>query len=310
MAGMPSRAETSERIGGAAFLSIPAFDAFVSVLDNYGRIDLLLNLRSQLPPFLFNPVTVFVCLCIGLGLLYRSSARQLKRLAESAQHSLVDTSGVAISTREKPKWLIPVLVIFAFVLLATPILAITYSVRSEGPTPHSPELPSPPFFAYLKTPPKPMVQPPKPQIVAIAPNGIANAAPNSGTQSVMNNFERPYRHLTDDQKTKLQSLVDSLPADSGFVHIEMVNDPETIKYGNEIAALFKPKTGGSSVGLSYPQGTPEGVYVAVSSPQDQRFSLAQQIASAFLSAQIPVVFCKADKPPGEILILIGVRPEH
>lgn len=54
--------EKSEEIGGAALVSLPAFNAFVSILDNYARLELLVNLQSRLPSFLFNPFLVLACL--------------------------------------------------------------------------------------------------------------------------------------------------------------------------------------------------------------------------------------------------------
>jgi hypothetical protein len=135
------------------------------------------------------------------------------------------------------------------------------------------------------------------------------AGPNFGNPTV-NNFERPYRHLTDGQKSSLRQVADSLPEDASFLHIEIVNDPEALKYGNEIADFFRSKTKTIGVGLSYPQGMPEGVSVLIDSPQDELFPTAQKIANAFSLSGIPVNFSHFEKPkPGHIWILIGVRPE-
>ncbi len=196
MASPSKSIERSEQIGGAVFLSIPAFDSFVWALDNYARIELLVRLRDHLPPFLTSPVTGFICTCIGLTLLYLSSVRQLKRVNEnaSAARRVVDDSGAEYHSTEKPKWLLPVCIGFSIVLLATPILAVAYSLAYKGKAPLRPVGPPPPYFAYNKSE-LPKRQREKltyiPPVMAIAPNGIANAAPNFGTQTVNNNAPEP-----------------------------------------------------------------------------------------------------------------------
>ncbi len=52
--------ETSERLGGAVFLSVPAFDFFVYALDNYARLELLVTLHDKLSAFLVSPLTGFI----------------------------------------------------------------------------------------------------------------------------------------------------------------------------------------------------------------------------------------------------------
>ena len=149
-----------------------------------------------------------------------------------------------------------------------------------------------------------------PQQTINAPYGIAIGGGQVENPTV-NNFERPYRHLTDTQKTSLKNLADSLPADSSFLHIEIVNDPEALKYGNDIADFFRSKTKTIGVGLSYPRGMPEGVAVLIDSGQEPLFPTAQKIATTFAQAGIPVIFTKFEQPkPGQIWIMIGVRPEH
>jgi small basic protein len=146
--------------------------------------------------------------------------------------------------------------------------------------------------------------------VSSGKSGISIGRDNNGSATV-NNFERPYRHLTDNQKKALQEIADSLPADSSFLHIEQVNDPETLKYGGEIAQFFKSKTNQIGVGLSYPTGMPEGVNVVIDSDKEPLYPVAQRIATAFYNSGIPVNFTRFANPrPGTIYIVIGVRPEH
>src|SRR5437879_5756944 len=99
--------EKSERFVGAAFLGIPALDAFVWVLDNYARLELLVTLHDRLPHFLTNPVTTFICMCIGLMFLYFSHKEQLNRLSEEGTRKIVDSSGATIIRNDESKWLIP-----------------------------------------------------------------------------------------------------------------------------------------------------------------------------------------------------------
>ncbi len=150
--------EQAERIGGAAFLGVPAFEAFVSILDNYARMELLVKLHDYLPSFMINPVTSFACLCIGLWLLHLSHQKQLKRVNASR---LLDSTGAEYKKNEKAKWLIPVLVVFLIALIATPILAVGYSLAYKGEPPKPLIPPSPPYSAYQKTPSSvPLAKPP------------------------------------------------------------------------------------------------------------------------------------------------------
>jgi hypothetical protein len=205
---MPS-VEQSERIGGAAFLGVPALDFFVWALDNYARIELLMRIHNQLPSFLVSPTTQFVCLCIGLGLLYLSHKRQLRRVtvAASTERRLVDTSGVEYSTIENPKWLIPVGIAFGLALVAAPILAIGYSLAYKG-TPPAPlkDMVLPPF-ASLTTKelarPRPMRGKAAVNIKQTGGTNIAQVG-NNNTAAVTATI--PFRVLTDNQKQRISDL--------------------------------------------------------------------------------------------------------
>jgi hypothetical protein len=231
--------ETSERIGGAAFLTVPAFEGFVSLLDNYARIELLVRLRDYLPTILTSPVTNFVCLCLGLWLLYLSNKEQLKRVSTGANNpSLVDTSGSTIRSTEKPKWLLPVCVGFVLTLLATPIVAVGYSLAYKGAPPRQPRTPNVPFFAYDKTPSKPLHgAQPSPSIVAIAPNGIANVASNRGTQTV-NNFGLPDRHVSLGQRDLIVSELRGKVCAVNFIGV-MFDAADGQTYATELRDSFK-----------------------------------------------------------------------
>lgn len=160
LSAMPSL-EESERYGGAAFLGVPAFDGFIWMLDNYARLELLVKLHDQLPAFLVNPATAFICTCIGLVLLYLSNARQLRRVGTtSSEPRLVDTSETEYRRIERPKWLVPVLIVFALALIATPIMAVGYSLAYKGTPPSEVASPQPPYFAFSKTMKPSMAQAP------------------------------------------------------------------------------------------------------------------------------------------------------
>jgi hypothetical protein len=144
--------ERSERLGGLVVLGLPIFDGFVWLLDNYGRWELIVRLHNQLPAVLVNPVTVLLCVVGGFFLLHSSNARQLKRVASSATNRrLVDTSGAEIYSVETPGWFIPGGIVFLVALVATPIVAVVYSLAYKGFAPPPPHYPSPPVIAYLKS---------------------------------------------------------------------------------------------------------------------------------------------------------------
>lgn len=62
--------EQIERIGGAIFLGVPAFDLLVWALDNYARLELIVTLHDHLLAFVISPAMAFVCTVVGLGLLH------------------------------------------------------------------------------------------------------------------------------------------------------------------------------------------------------------------------------------------------
>ncbi len=229
--------EQAERIGGAAFVGVPAFEAFVSILDTYARMELLVRLHDSLPPFLVNPVTSFVCMCIGLWLIHLSNQQQLKLISTSR---LLDSSGAEYQRNEKPKWLIPVLVSFLAALVLTPLLAVGYSLAYKGTPPKMPPVPNPPYWVYERTPAKPEGESENQQKamsqvnqggsnntntqigiaqapVAIAPYGIANAAPNRGQQTV-NILGPPPVQLTWDSRDVVPSTTDVLGPQDDKVH--------------------------------------------------------------------------------------------
>src|ERR1700676_3197762 len=127
---MPS-IEQVERIGGASLLGIPAFDFFVWALDTYARGELLMNLHERLPPVMLNPGVGFLCMCGGLGLLYRSHMKHLASLQRSNRR-LVDSRGNEYLADTSPQWLVPVGVVIVIALLATPVLALGFSLAYKG----------------------------------------------------------------------------------------------------------------------------------------------------------------------------------
>jgi hypothetical protein len=198
--------ENAERIGGVAFLGVPAFEAFTSVLDNYARVELLVRLHDHLPAFLIDPVTSFVCMCFGLWLLHLSHNRQLKRV--SASGGLLDSTGSEYRREEKLKWLVPVLVVFLIALVLVSMLAVGYSLKYKGSPPRVPAAPYPPLFALNKTPTSQRGLKTTPPILASAPNGIVNAAPNQGSETVNNNFISP--PSTGNLKTRCENLATAI----------------------------------------------------------------------------------------------------
>jgi len=138
--------ERVERIGGATVLGIPAFDFFVWALDTYGRGASLMNLRDRLPAILFSPGIIFLCMCAGLGLLYTAHNRQVEALQKRG--IVFDSSGAEYRRIRRPRWLIPVGVVFALALVVAPLLAVKNTLAYKGTPPKPPSTPRPPYFAY------------------------------------------------------------------------------------------------------------------------------------------------------------------
>ena len=306
--------EQSERIGGAALLTVPAFDSFVEILDNYSRLDLLVNLRSHLPPVLLNPVLGFVCLCVGLTLLHFSQARQLKRLAENRATRLVDTSGAEIYAAEKPKLLLPVLIAFGIALLVVPILAVGYTLSYKGVPPEALRLPSPPPFAYSPAPqPPPRRQPEMARTELNVQHGIGITGGNVNNP-VVNNFATPHRHLSEQQKSLLSTFADTLPNIKRQLCFESVPDQEAQAYAYELQQIFEAhdKTGPLINGLSWHPTIPIGTHVIIPNiDKDKLMSLASKVVKGLQDSGIHVdeFAGSISKFPCDITVVVGTRPE-
>jgi hypothetical protein len=135
-----SSVEQLESIGGAGFLGVPVFELIVSLLDNYARGELLMELHGFLPRWLTNPAFAFVCVFIGLGLLYRAHQHQLRRIL-SAPATLVNVE--EYRRKEKPGWLVPFLWVLLFALIAPPCLAVLYTLSYKGTAPPLSKLQAP-----------------------------------------------------------------------------------------------------------------------------------------------------------------------
>jgi hypothetical protein len=253
--------EKSEQVGGAALLGIPFFDLFVWILDNYGRWVSLVNLSGHLPRIVLSPGTMFACLCAGLFILNLSHRRQLARVVSSAvsNRKLLDASGTEVHRIEGPGWATPVAAVFVLALIAAPTLAVSYSLAYKGPKPQAPTAPSPPPSAYAKlpvpgSPPAPPLRTPSYTTIVAAPNGIANAAPNLGNQTV-NNFGLPTRQLTPDQRAQ---LISKLSAARGKYLVWAANtDNDAMLLANDLYGALKDagwEPGGSGPEAILPGG--------------------------------------------------------
>jgi hypothetical protein len=222
---MPSL-EKSERIVGAVFLGIPALDAFVWLLDTYARLELLVTLHDQLPHFLVSPITTFVCMCVGLGFLYFSDLEQLKRINNrNATQRIVDRTGTEIISEDKPRWLMPVGVVFLVALIATPLLAVGYTLAYGGAAPPPLALPKPQLIAYVKTP-VPIKLTQRQPFILYAPAGINIRGNNSGS-AIVNNFggHKPLL-LAVDQQNYVTAQLSSLKGQSVEIDVDNAT-PET-----------------------------------------------------------------------------------
>jgi hypothetical protein len=203
--------EQAERIGGFTLLGIPVLDSAIFALDNYARVELLVRLHDVLPSFLTNPIFVFVCLCLGIALLDRSYKQQMKRI--SSRHSVL--VGVDSYRDEKAHGLLwPFLFVCGGIVIATPLLALAYSLAYKGTAPVVRLSPSSPTSICRTAdcfphPKPPIYSPPKQN----CPNGgICIGGNNTGNASVTNNYGPTQRRLTETENQALATL-DSPPLD-------------------------------------------------------------------------------------------------
>ena len=204
---MPS-VEQSERIGGAAFLGVPALDCFVSFLDTYARIELLVGIHHYFPSWLTNPVTQFVCLILGLFLLYLSNNRQLQRVYQEAKGSrLFDGSGNEIARTEKLKWPLPVAVSFAIAFAVSLIAAVSYALAYEGPPIPSIKSPPVPLITYVRTGRPSYPRPPVTQECAPGASCATSSGQQGGITAGVVNIASADRHLSPEQKAAIVSAV-------------------------------------------------------------------------------------------------------
>jgi hypothetical protein len=149
--------------------------------------------------------------------------------------------------------------------------------------------------------------------VAIAPNGIANAAPNFGNQNV-NNFAPPERHLTKQESADLATVVASMP-DPSIIKVEGAPDVESQAFSLEIWAPFRARGVKDDmdhypIPLLWSGNGIRTIAVLLHDDTGNEFPYAQRIAS-ILKHNDPNLIFQGDSSvsPGRITILIGPRPE-
>jgi hypothetical protein len=271
--------EQSERICGAVFLSVTAFDSFVWLLDNCGRTELLVKLHSNLPPLMLNPTIQFVCLCFGLSLLYSSDKRQLQRVVNSVstRRRVLDSSRIEIIIVEKPKWLLPVVLSFVFALIITPLLALGYSLSYKGISPGPVNPPRPPAIAYLETPKpahKSLTFPP-PQT---GPGGISIGRDNNGRAIVNNTLPPPKLTFSNETETENQdgtyttTYLFQVDAEVAPVHLILQVTAEGLLKVNLLSHV-EGNQDGSGIAL-YDVKSGEGFYSATLHGPSGRYDLA------------------------------------
>jgi hypothetical protein len=138
-----------EKYGGAGAVGFTFFDIFIKILDTYGRWDALVNIHEHIPKFLTNPTLVLASLLLGLYLLNRSHQKQFSQISKGA--TLVDTSGIALSSSNKVGWLRPMLMMIPMVFLMALALNLYLVLASNGPNPPRPKGIVPPMIAYEKS---------------------------------------------------------------------------------------------------------------------------------------------------------------
>jgi hypothetical protein len=154
--------------------------------------------------------------------------------------------------------------------------------------------------------------------IAIAPNGIANAAPNLGSQSVTNNFVPPPRTIPPDVRAECLEL---LSGTHGKVSVNaLMGDSEGFNYAKQWYDLFAAahwEMADDQVGKLMEVGTvTQGIEVRF---HGEHVTMPRQplVVPSFL---VPVVNCIEklgpkpvgnpfpDMPENEIFFLVGNRP--
>lgn len=156
----------------------------------------------------------------------------------------------------------------------------------------------------------PMKEAPAPSVSA--PGGIAIGRDNLGT-AIVQNYTLPSRRLTEGQMYALERVAESMPSNySERLYMLTANEPEAIRFGDEIYAIFKRhrKAREHSIVFGWSGAIPKGLFVLVHSKDDEAFPIAQQIANALGRGGTKPEFTRGTSvKPGEICIVVGTRPE-
>ena len=152
----------------------------------------------------------------------------------------------------------------------------------------------------------------QPAVSQTCNNGICIGGENSGTATV-NNYVPTARHLTTDQIAALDAFALSMPEDAkNWFTVESINTPECVTYGDEIQRIFKNRdrtVASVVIWLTAGPPLPTGVVVAVSSEQDEHFSVAQNVANKLSNLGLPdVKFTRGTRlKPGQVKVIVGVQ---
>jgi hypothetical protein len=129
-------------------------------------------------------------MCAGLGLLYLSHKRQLRRIV-SGPSQLIGVD--EYRNRENPGWLSLLGWVFLAALIGAPLLSLGYSLAYKGHPPMATSIPPPPICKTADCWPKPTQKArtiPRPSIVA--PGGVFSFNQKGGiTAGTVNVNERP-----------------------------------------------------------------------------------------------------------------------
>lgn len=141
-----------------------------------------------------------------------------------------------------------------------------------------------------------------PQPSQTCPNGICIGGENSGSATV-NNFSKPDRHLTEQQKTELSAII--VPG-SVKLTVLMTSDGEVQALGDEISQALRLPPEAVSTGLAWSNGIPQGITVQIHDDNqlEQLKNLGRRVgqilgAKGYLNPNIPA---------GEVRIIIGREP--
>jgi hypothetical protein len=137
-----------------------------------------------------------------------------------------------------------------------------------------------------------------------ADHGIAIGGNAQVSSPTVNNFAPPDRHLNEQQKTAILSVIDTFPSGIKLqVYTSQASEP--FAFGKEIAALApKPDKGEDLIVVLEP--LPKGTYILINNKDDPSFTYAKALGNALANHGIPVTSFEPHSYIGKGLIRLVI----